>query len=224
MLLGSPGKHVRRDGDGLLGAAGLGMPRGLEDFGPAAVQGHRREPQRAVARSLGGPGVMRGAPLPGGAAGQRPGFQQGAGRGRAVQVAVGDDRAFMGALGAAAMGIEVLDELRAGGPERQRPRGGVAVGVAGAGENAAGRDAIFWHPCQDGHQGADGVVAAERDRGAAGEPGKGRSSFAGHRDGGGEVVAEEQLIFAAPQVVLAVSPGGLGIGAGISFSRGRSGE
>ena len=34
-------------------------------------------------------------------AGQRAEFEQGAGRGRAVQVAVGDDRALVGALGAA---------------------------------------------------------------------------------------------------------------------------
>ena len=34
------GQHVRRDGDGLLGAAGLGVLRGLEDLGPAAVEEH----------------------------------------------------------------------------------------------------------------------------------------------------------------------------------------
>jgi hypothetical protein len=31
------GEHVRRDGDGLLGAAGLGMLGRGEDLGPAAV-------------------------------------------------------------------------------------------------------------------------------------------------------------------------------------------
>ena len=38
--------------------------------------------------------------------------------------------------------------------------------------------------------------------------------LAWHHDGGGEVVAEEQLVLAAQQVVLAVPPGGLGVGAG----------
>jgi hypothetical protein len=37
----------------------------------------------------------------------------------------------MGALGAAVAGVQVLDELRAGGAQRQCPGIGVAVGVAG---------------------------------------------------------------------------------------------
>ena len=38
--------------------------------------------------------------------------------------------------------MEVLDEPRAGPAERDRPGGGVAVGVAGIGEDVAERDAL----------------------------------------------------------------------------------
>jgi hypothetical protein len=45
-----------------------------------------------------------------------------------------------------------------------------------------------------------------------------------HHDGGGEVVAVEQFVFGAGQVVLAVSPGGFGVGAVAAFGGGRAGE
>ncbi len=48
---------------------------------------------------------------------------------------------WMGALGAAVVRVQVLDELRAGGAEREGPGVGVAVGVAGVGEDVAERDA-----------------------------------------------------------------------------------
>jgi hypothetical protein len=48
------GEHVRRDGDGLLGAAGLGVFRGLEDLGPVPVQGHRGGAERAADLARGG--------------------------------------------------------------------------------------------------------------------------------------------------------------------------
>ena len=90
-----------------------------------------------VAGELGGLAVVVRGLLFGGGAGQRPQFQQGAGRPRAVQASVGDDRAFVGALGAPVMGMEVLDELRAGGAQRDGPGGGVAVGVAGIVQDVA---------------------------------------------------------------------------------------
>ena len=49
---------------------------------------------------------------------------------------------MVGALGAAVVGVQVLDELRAGGAQRQRPGAGVAVGVAGVGQDVAERDAL----------------------------------------------------------------------------------
>ena len=69
------------------------------------------------------------------------------------------------------------------------------------------------HRGQHGGEGADRVVAAGRQRDAAGELGDGRPVLVGHHDGGGQVVAEEQLVLAAQQVVLAVAPGRLGVGA-----------
>ena len=68
--------------------------------------------------------------FPGGAAGQRAEFQQRAGCRGAVEVAVGDDGAVVGAFGAAVVRVQVLDELRACGSEREGPGISVAVGVA----------------------------------------------------------------------------------------------
>ena len=92
-----------------------------------------------VAGGLGGLLVVGGGLLRGGVAGQGCEFQQRAGRGRAVQVAVGDDGAVVGAAGAAVGGVQVLDQLRAGLPERDGPGAGVAVGVAGVGQDVAER-------------------------------------------------------------------------------------
>jgi hypothetical protein len=48
------GEHVRRDGDGLLGAAGRGVFGGLQDLRPVPVQEHRRGPERAADLAHGG--------------------------------------------------------------------------------------------------------------------------------------------------------------------------
>ena len=76
------------------------------------------------------------------ARGSGPRSQQRPGGGGAVEVAVGDDRAGVGALGAAVVRVQVLDELGAGGAEREGPGAGVAVGVAGVGEDVAEGDAV----------------------------------------------------------------------------------
>ena len=73
------------------------------------------EAAELVAGQLAGFAVVVRGLLFGGGAGERPEFGQGAGRGRAVQVPVGDDGAFMGALGAAVVRVQVLDELGTGG-------------------------------------------------------------------------------------------------------------
>jgi len=46
--------HFGRDGEGLLGAAGLRVLRGLQDLGPVPVQPHRGGPQRAADLACGG--------------------------------------------------------------------------------------------------------------------------------------------------------------------------
>ena len=119
--------YCRGHGDGLLGAAGRRVLWRGEDLGPVPVQFHGVRAERAadlagggragdavvavgvvggvpaklVAGELGGLLVVRGG-LPGGRAGrQRREFQQRPGCLRAVQVSVGDDRAVVGALGAA---------------------------------------------------------------------------------------------------------------------------
>src|SRR5580700_2637900 len=46
--------HGRRDGDRLLGAAGLGVLWRGEDLGPVPVQGHRRRAERAADLARGG--------------------------------------------------------------------------------------------------------------------------------------------------------------------------
>ena len=62
------------------------------------------------------------------------------------------------------MGMEVLDELCPGAPERERPGVCVAVGVAGVVEDVAERDSLAGHRGQHGGEGADRVMAARRDR------------------------------------------------------------
>ena len=76
------------------------------------------------------------------------------------QVPVGDDGAVVGAAGAAVGGVQVLDQLGAGLPERDGPGPGVAVGVAGVGEDVAGRDAVAGHRGQHRDQGAGRVGVA----------------------------------------------------------------
>ena len=46
---------------------------------------------------------------------------------------------WMGALGAAVVRVQVTDELGAGGAQRQGPGAGVAVGVAGVGQDVTER-------------------------------------------------------------------------------------
>ena len=58
------------------------------------------------------------------------------------------------------MGMEVLDELRAGGPQRDGPGAGVAVGVAGIVKDVAEQDSLAGHRGQHGGEGADRVVPA----------------------------------------------------------------
>src|SRR5947207_166091 len=48
------GADAGRDGDGLLGAAGRGMLRGLQDLRPVPVQEHRRGAERAADLAHGG--------------------------------------------------------------------------------------------------------------------------------------------------------------------------
>jgi hypothetical protein len=114
--------------------------------------------------------VVRGL-LFGGGAGQRSQFGQRAGCARAVEVAVGDDGTVAGALGAAVAGVQVLDELGAGGPQRQCPGTGVAVRVAGIIQDVAERDLLARQRGQHGGERADRVMPARRYRGAAGELG-----------------------------------------------------
>ena len=155
---------------------------GVRICGPLPVAGHGGGPERAadlargggahdavvavsvvgagpaefVPGEFGGLGVVRGDLLWGGGGGQRPEFQQRFGGGGAVQVAVGDDGAVVGAAGSAVVRVQVLDELGAGGAERDGPGAGVAVGVAGVGEDVAEADAVFGH-AGDGDEGAGRV-------------------------------------------------------------------
>jgi len=73
------------------------------------------EAAELVPGQLGGLCVVRGGLFFGRVAGQWPQFQQRARGLGAVQAAVADDRAVVGALGAAVVRVQVLDELRAGG-------------------------------------------------------------------------------------------------------------
>src|SRR5579875_2275534 len=140
----SPGLHEQGKGGTVMVCWVL---QGLQDFRAVPVQGHRRRAERAadlpcgggagdavvavgvvageaaefVAGGLGGLRVMLRALLRGGGAGQRPELEQGAGGARAVEAAVGDDRAGVGAPGAAVVGVQVLDELRARGAQRGGP-------------------------------------------------------------------------------------------------------
>ena len=118
------------------------------------------EAAELVAGQLGGLAVVVRGLLSGGGAGQRPEFQQRAGCARAVEVPVGDDGAVVGALGAAVVRVQVLDERGAGGAQRQGPGAGVAVGVAGVIQDVAERDPLAGQRGQHGGERADRVVPA----------------------------------------------------------------
>src|SRR6266516_2942962 len=79
------------------------------------------DPAELVPGELGGLAVVvRGLFFRGGA-GERPELQKGARGLGAVEITVADDCAGVGALGAAVVRVQVLDELGAGGPQRQCP-------------------------------------------------------------------------------------------------------
>ena len=91
-----------------------------------------------------------------------------------------------------------------------------AAGSGGSSRSRPGRrreDAVFRHGRQDGSEGGDGIVPARRDRGVTGEFGDGGPVVLTRHRPGGQAVAVKQLVLAAHQVVLAVSPGRLGVGA-----------
>ena len=58
------------------------------------------------------------------------------------------------------MRVQVLDQGGAGGSERDGPGAGVAVGVAGVGQDVAERDPLAGHRGQHGSEGADWIVPA----------------------------------------------------------------
>jgi hypothetical protein len=118
------------------------------------------EAAELVSGQFGGLAVVVRGLFPGGGAGGRPELQQRPGRLGAVEAAVADDRALVGALRAAVVGMEVLDEAGAGGPQRDGPGGGVAVGVAGIAEDVAERDPLAGHRGQHGREGPDRVAPA----------------------------------------------------------------
>jgi len=130
----------------------------------------------------------------------------------------------VGALGSAVVRVQVLDELGAGLAERDGPGAGVAVGVAGVGQDVAEGDAVSGHAGQDRGQGADGVEVAAGEGHPAGELGHGGAVLLAGHGGGGQVVAEEHLAPGAGQVAGAVAPGGLGVGARGGPVPGRAGE
>ena len=113
--------RVQGHGGGAERAADLAHGRGAGDpvVAVGVVGGDLAE---LVPGGLGGLLVMRAGLLRGGVAGQRAELQQWLRGGRAVQVPVGDDGAVVGAAGSAVVGVQVLDQLRAGLAERGGPR------------------------------------------------------------------------------------------------------
>jgi hypothetical protein len=182
------------------------------------------DPAELVAGEFGGLGVVGGGLAGGGVAGQRPESGQRSERGRAVEVPVGDDGAVVGAAGAAVGRVQVLDQLRAGQAERDGPGGGVAVGVAGVGQDVAERDAVAGHLGQHRDQGAGRVAAAGAGGHPAGQLGDGRAVLAAHHGGGGGVLAVEHLAVLAGAAAGAVPTGRLGVGAGAGAAGRRAGE
>jgi len=147
-------------------------------------------------------------------AGERPEFQQQARCLGAVQVAVADDRAVVGALRPRSWGWRSWTMLCAGGPERDGPGARVAVGVAGIVEDVAGAGSLAGHRGQARGEGRDRVVPARRRRGAAGELGDGRARFSsGTMNPGGQVITRRTARLGCAAGLFCGGPGRLRIGA-----------
>ena len=156
---------------------------------------------------------MDGGLLGAGAAWEWSEGEQGGGGGGAAEVAVVDGRAVVGAVRAAVVGVQIVDQARAERSDGERPGFGDAVAVAGVDEHVGDRDAGGVHALQDGYERGGWVVIAGAQVHAAGELGDGWAVFVVDGRGGLEVVAVEQLVFLAGSVAAAVTPGCLGVGA-----------
>jgi hypothetical protein len=103
-----------------------------------------------VAVQLGALLVVRVGLLVGGGGEQRGEVEQAVGGGGAVELTVGGDRAVVGGLGAAVVGVQVDDQLHAEGAQGEREGMGLTVGVAAVGEQIADRDAGGGHVFEGG--------------------------------------------------------------------------
>jgi hypothetical protein len=112
----------------------------------------------------------------------------------------------VGAAGPAVIWVQVLDELGAGGAQRNGPGDGVAVGVPGVVQDVAEADAGRGHTGQDGDQGAGRVEAAAGEGHPAGQFRDSRACFLAGHGAGGQVEAEEHLALRTGQVAVAVPP------------------
>ena len=127
-------------------------------------------------------------------------------------------------LGPRSWGWRSWDQGGSGPAERGRPVPRDAMGVAGVGQDVAQRDAGGGHGRQHGGERGNGVVTAGGQGHAAGQFRDGRSLLVRHHDRGRQVVAEEQLVLVVAQVVPAVPPGCLGVGAVAGPARRGPGE
>ena len=126
--------------------------------------------------------------------------------------------------GPRSFGCRSWTSWRAGGAHRDGPGAGVAVGVAGVGQDVAEAGAVAGHRGQHGDQGAGRIVAAGAGGHPPGQLGDGRAVLVAHHGGGGGVVAEEQLAVLAGAAAGAVAPGGFGVGAVAGAAGRRPGE
>ncbi len=191
-------------------ALGGGAGRAVVAVG--VVAGDRRE---LVAREFGALLVVFGGLLGARAAREWLGLEQGGGGGGAVEVAVVAGRAHVGAVRAAVVGVQVLDQVGAERADRERPVLGDAVGVAGVGEHVCDRDAAVVHLFEHGHERGWRIDVAAGQQHASGELGDVGAVLVFDGRGGLEVVAVERFVFLAGVVAAAVSPRGLGVGASL---------
>ena len=191
-------------------ALGGGAGRAVVAVGVGA--GDRRE---LVARELGALLVVFGGLLGARAAREWLGLEQGGGGGGAVEVAVGAGCAHVGAVRAAVVGVQVLDQVGAERADRERPVLGDAVGVAGVGEHVCDRDVVAGHPLKDGHERGWRVDVAAGQQHASGELGDLGAVLVFDGRGGLQVVAVERFVFLAGVAAAAVPPGSLGVGASL---------